>query len=452
MSKLNEDTLFLIFEELQDDSNSLFSCLMVNRLWCESVIPVLWRNPWRYDNINYNNKNYLFATIAFYLPDNIKIFLKGQGITLSPILYQSPLFDYLSFCKSINVDIMNNIISIASSLYYIQFPLQQEFYNLIMRKCPELKYLDMRSIKHQIFYFPEANTCLKSLCELICDTSIGPKYFYGLAYVCHNIQSLIIINESNTVNLGIKILIEFQENIKYFEWRNDLMEYSLYDPYEEILLALEKKADTLNHLKIFFQSIDSHECTSLLKVLPKFHKLKTLIIHDFMFVNKDKLTLKMLIYHDLEILDIDYITLEVAADIIKNNGGHLRKILLRYYYNFYVGDFYEESLDFIHKVYEHCPLIEDLSLTFLTSKEHFIEFEKLLEVCQNLKLLLITSNIDEENQEELLKILNRSAPTNLREIRFFNSFTSLQKTWRILRKMEESTESDLITILDIPVQ
>src|SRR6185437_17108313 len=103
MSKLNKDTLFLIFEELQDDSKSLFSCLMVNRLWCVTVIPILWRNPWQY-GINYSNKSYLFAMIAFYLPNDIKEFLTGQGCQLPLISYQSLLFDYLSFCRSININ------------------------------------------------------------------------------------------------------------------------------------------------------------------------------------------------------------------------------------------------------------------------------------------------------------------------------------------------------------
>src|SRR5205809_7632647 len=102
MSKLNKDILFLIFEELQDDSKSLFSCLMVNRLWCETVIPILWRNPWHY-GINYSNKSYLFPTIAFYLSDDIKESLTRQGIQLPSISHKSLLFDYLSFFKSINV-------------------------------------------------------------------------------------------------------------------------------------------------------------------------------------------------------------------------------------------------------------------------------------------------------------------------------------------------------------
>src|SRR5215217_4643104 len=100
MSKLNKDILFLIFEEFQDDSKSLFSCLMVNRPWCETVIPILWRNPWCYSGINYSNKKYLFFIIACYLLDDIREFITNHGNQLLSGSNQSLLFDYLSFCRS----------------------------------------------------------------------------------------------------------------------------------------------------------------------------------------------------------------------------------------------------------------------------------------------------------------------------------------------------------------
>src|SRR6266487_2167632 len=118
MSKLNKDILFLIFEELKYDSKTLFLCLIVNKLWCETVIPILW---WRY-GIDYK-KSSLYYVITSYLPDNTKEFLTRQGIQSFPILQQPLLFDYLSFCKSINVSILNNIISIGTSAYN-QFLLQ----------------------------------------------------------------------------------------------------------------------------------------------------------------------------------------------------------------------------------------------------------------------------------------------------------------------------------------
>src|SRR5436305_7052772 len=190
MSKLNKDILFLLFEELQDDLKSLFSFLMVNRLWCETVIPVLWKNPWKYKHIDYHHNSSLYYIITSYLSDDIKDSLTRQGIKLPPILCRSLLFDYLSLCRSINMNVINNIIAVGCSPTYDQFLFQQEIYKLFIRKCPEFKYLDMRSIKHQIFYFPEAKFHLNSICELICDKSIDSSYFYGLACLCQSIQSL----------------------------------------------------------------------------------------------------------------------------------------------------------------------------------------------------------------------------------------------------------------------
>jgi hypothetical protein len=448
MFKLNKDILFLIFEELKDDSKSLFSCLMVNRPWCETVIPILWRNPWCYNGIIYNNKNYLFATIAFYLSDDIKEYLTRQGIQLPSVSSKSLSFDYLSFCRSINIDIINKIISIGSSLAYNQFLLQQEFYRLLIKKCPELKYLDMKSIDHQIFYFPEANTRLESLCELKCDTSINSSYFYGLARFCRCIQRLIIFNVNSKDNHGIAKLIGVQKNLKYFEWTDNFegIGYLTDDPYKEILIELEQKADILNHLKIFFKYEDTFKHTLLQKVLRKLHKLKTLV-SDFNIFGEQEV--KMLVFKDLEILDINYITLNEASSMIENSGGHLKEVLLRFsdFYNL-DSDFDKNSLILIRKIYEKCPLIEYLSLTFATSDDHFTEVEKLLKVCQNLKsLLLNTSSIEEEsleNGEEILNILIRSAPTNLREIRFFSD---LQFSLEVLEEFLENWEGHALTIL-----
>jgi hypothetical protein len=60
----------------------------------------------------------------------------------------------------------------------------------------EIKYLDIRSIKHQIFYFPNAKVHLGSLYELICDTNIDSSYFYGLSRISHHIKKIIVINRT----------------------------------------------------------------------------------------------------------------------------------------------------------------------------------------------------------------------------------------------------------------
>ncbi|CAG8726988.1 6286_t:CDS:1 [Rhizophagus irregularis] len=291
------------------------------------------------------------------------------------------------------------------------------------------------TIKHQIFYFPEAKLRFESLCELKCDTSIASSYFYGLAWLCQYIQRLIIDNFGvySDNHHGIAKLIRVQKNLKYFEWKDDLNLHNSRpgrDPYEEIVLAIGNKVDTINHLKLDFKyrSPTKHE------ILPKFYKLKILSVsfyyfsEDFSDFSEERL--KMLVYRDLEIFEIDYYELKAAYIIIENSGGHLKKIWLRpiYMIDRHVRNFYDNSLIFIRKVYERCLSIEYLTLIFPPLKQHFNEFEKLLKICQNLKSLLLVIYVQSdarpeekqllENGKELLKILIRSAPTSLREIRF----------------------------------
>ncbi|GBC06391.1 hypothetical protein RclHR1_00680035 [Rhizophagus clarus] len=460
MSKLNKDILALIFEELQKDSKSLFSCLMVNRLWCETVIPILWRNPWCYAGVDYSNKNYLFFIISCYLFNDIKEFITEQRIQLPSSSNQSLLFDYLSFCRSIDINTINSIISIGSSLPYNQFSMQQEFFYCFMKKCPELKYFDMRSIKHQIFYFPNAKARLESLRELRCETSIDPSYFYGLSLFCQHIQGLIIVNTEPKSNHGIVKLIEVQKNLNHFEWKDDFYsDYLTEDPYKDIFLALEKKAVSLNYLKIFFQYAEGIENTILQKILPKLYKLKILIFDDYLFFIKEELEkLRMQVYHDLEIINIEWNSLNVLSSIIENSGKHLKKILFRPYDTLECDyhNFNENSLNFIRKIYENCPLIEYLSIAFSPLKEHFVEFEKLLKICQNLKsLLIIIHNVDKietnkeilENGEILLKILISSAPISLKEIRFYDDFKfSLENLEEFLVKWRGRPALSILTI------
>uniref|UniRef100_U9U7V5 F-box domain-containing protein n=1 Tax=Rhizophagus irregularis (strain DAOM 181602 / DAOM 197198 / MUCL 43194) TaxID=747089 RepID=U9U7V5_RHIID len=305
---------------------------MVNRLWCETVVPILWRNPWNYNEINYCNKSYLFVIIACYLFDEIKEFITNQSIQLPLAFHQSFLFDYLSFCRSIKVFTINNIISIGSSLANNQFYMQQNFYYFFMKKCSELKYFDMRLIKHQIFDFPEAKARFESLCELECDTSTFYSYFYKLSRFCQHMQRLIIDNTVTKPNDRIVKLIEVQE---------------------------EFKADSIEHLGLIFK--------------------------------RKEIQLNGSNFYDLEILKIEWNKLNVISSIVENNGGRLKNILFNS--NIVIGyennssSFNENSLKFIRNIYENCPSIEYLSIIISPSKEHFNEFEKLLKVCKNLKSL-----------------------------------------------------------------
>ncbi|CAG8712396.1 3227_t:CDS:2, partial [Rhizophagus irregularis] len=290
--------------------------------------------------------------------------------------------------------------------------MQQEFYYFFIKKCPKLKYLNTKSIKHQIFYFPEAKTCLGSLCELEFDTSIDSTYFYGLSRFCQRIQKLVIINKDTKLNHGVVKLIEVQKSLKHFEWKDCF--YGEYfakdDPYEQILIVLEKKAGSLNYLRLSFQYVLNYEHTLLLEILPKFYKLKILIIDHYLRLNKEQLeqSEKLEKQPELEILNVERNRLNTVSNIIKNSGGRLKKILFKPYStsDFETADenFNESSLNFIHHL---------------------------------------------KYGEELLKILIRSAPTNFKEIICDSEFKfSLKMMEEFLVNWKDRRALTIFTVID----
>uniref|UniRef100_U9T5A3 F-box domain-containing protein n=1 Tax=Rhizophagus irregularis (strain DAOM 181602 / DAOM 197198 / MUCL 43194) TaxID=747089 RepID=U9T5A3_RHIID len=72
-----------IIQYFRKDFSTLYSCILVNRLWCRLAIPLLWENPFP---ISYS-KNYHF--IKIYLnklneDDKIKLNEYGFNYNLSP--------------------------------------------------------------------------------------------------------------------------------------------------------------------------------------------------------------------------------------------------------------------------------------------------------------------------------------------------------------------------------
>ena len=106
MSKLNRDIFYLIFEKLHDDKNTLFSCILVNKTWCEITIPILWRNPWKF-LMNEKERSLLLNVIISHFSDESRKKLKEHGLLTNS--YQKPLFDYISFCKHLNLNKINRI-------------------------------------------------------------------------------------------------------------------------------------------------------------------------------------------------------------------------------------------------------------------------------------------------------------------------------------------------------
>ena len=116
MLQLPADCLNEVFEYLEGDAVTLRSCLLVNRLWCEVSVRILWRSI-----RNYNS-------LISCLPYESKEILSKNGIIISTLA--SPTFNYPSFCKILSVHEVNN--KIGQLFKNQQSIVTQEIFKLLM--------------------------------------------------------------------------------------------------------------------------------------------------------------------------------------------------------------------------------------------------------------------------------------------------------------------------------
>src|SRR5437763_12146822 len=183
MSQLPTDCLNEIFEYLKEDKVTLRSCLLVNRIWCEVSVKILWRSIW-----NYN-------TLIACLPNDSREILSKNGIITSTSASR-PMFNYASFCKVLSISQVNhNIEQLLDQQYILSDNLP-----IITREI--FKFLTAQTSLREINLFypfenyqvftstPGVMGCLKNLSELTCRSAICSEFFYQLSQTCCNIKSL----------------------------------------------------------------------------------------------------------------------------------------------------------------------------------------------------------------------------------------------------------------------
>ncbi|KAG9292384.1 hypothetical protein G9A89_015254 [Geosiphon pyriformis] len=97
-SELPPESLQGVFEYLQDIKD-LFSCLFVNRFWCKSVAPILWRNTLTIIDSKFSEN--VMTTLKACLPESSKSLLQWNSISCPKA---QATFDYASFLQQLPFD------------------------------------------------------------------------------------------------------------------------------------------------------------------------------------------------------------------------------------------------------------------------------------------------------------------------------------------------------------
>src|SRR5918912_1172936 len=106
---LPADCLNEIVEYLEDKI-TLHSCLLVNRLWCETSVRILWRDIWRFKQ-PIQDASAILSTLMACLPNESKELLHKNEIFIATPTSKPLLFNYPAFCKVLSINKIGLIVN-----------------------------------------------------------------------------------------------------------------------------------------------------------------------------------------------------------------------------------------------------------------------------------------------------------------------------------------------------
>ncbi|RIA79724.1 hypothetical protein C1645_840064 [Glomus cerebriforme] len=384
MPELNKDVLHLIFQEFQDNRYTLISCLLVNKTWCDVIVPILWKNPLKFAR----RDQLLFNVIISHSSDKQKNKLKDQGFDFLTNSYQKPLFNYTSFCKDLNLYEFEDLFINNNNTKVTHFYMPQHInYDLIT------------GAKH---YFSEIEF-------LSCNTRMNDNIAASLIEICKSIKELDLYIYPDRNNYGIVKLIESQKNLVNVNFRVSI--HTSNSDKKIFEKSLIKHASNIQYFRIIQQP-----ATNILSFLVNLNVLK---LSDFTCNAWD--CLENLSLPSLQMLKAGRnVSNNALVSLIKNTNGSLIEIKIDYppsspsspndeYYNRRI----------IQAVYQNCPKLKYLKLLLRTC--NILELNYLLTNCQHLNgLYIVRSEIDRfyYNWVTLFNVLVESSPIGLFKFKF----------------------------------
>src|SRR4051794_7295243 len=416
MNKLESLQLTLVIEKLHGDTSSLNSCLTVNKLFCETSVRILWKDPMAsFLNENCDKRlekaKSFFNTILLQLSAESRKLLTERGINDLP-QQQKPSFDYVGFCKYIrhiyssdgkkDNDIYENVFGGYNESQ--RDLLRKEIYKLFIRKCSALKFVDITNIHYPLYEFPGAETSLSELNQLSCDDKHN-QLLVGMAQKCKSIEKLHI--NITSPNYGLTKLIGGQQNLKAIIIKDNVNESNSEKQYETVGEAIIKHVDNLVYLDLTIENV----ITFYNNLLTRLSNIQKLVLYDSRYRNVAiHKQLKFSSYPKLQVLQIG-ISFSVAVKIIHETAGSLKMIWM----DKGNQESEEQIGQLIQAISQRCQNLKFLKIYL--KNENLDDFNQLLIQCKSLEgLYIYRGNIyADDDGKRLLDILIESAPANLRK-------------------------------------
>ncbi|KAF0384489.1 hypothetical protein F8M41_011601 [Gigaspora margarita] len=339
-----------ILNNLNNEFNSLRSCALVSRHWCKMSIPMLWQDPFSFE------QNPFFISIYFSsLGEDEKFILKEYGINAE---FSKTLFDYARFLKVLD-------LSCLTSLY---FP----------------KYLELKS---EIFNLFEQNTQFFSQVQELVLGKIS------LGFRIESATKLLRTLAKNVTKISALKLDRFASDYKQQLFHALICIINSQEQLKEFSLVNEK------YLSLFYDIISDSEIQNSAE-FEILKDCKTLEILRIKYCD-----MKLLKIFNSKISTLEIVCLQIDASnivqILENSCIFLQRFKLE------TEELFEESL-LLESLESFCPNITYLNISKIGFSTQLIELIGNLQKLQFLTLSCTDDSIDfndsTDTLEEELKI------------------------------------------------
>ncbi|KAF0555621.1 hypothetical protein F8M41_016997 [Gigaspora margarita] len=378
-----------ILNNLKDEIYSLYSCALVSRHWCKLSIPILWQDPFSFD------ESYSPSFISNYfssLCEDEKLVLKKYGINANSF---KTLFEYARFIKVLNISCLKFKVERWTSRK-LDNSSKNHIINLFIKLFIESGatlhklYVPDYEINPENFILLEQNDLFFSRLQHL-TLDIGPRLnpestatlLRILTKNATKISSMRLekfhSNEEPKLFNTLKCMIESQEQLKQISL------YGLSTKFNGLISVLECQK---NSLKEFI--LDCFVYSAEFELLKNFKYLETLRINYC-----DKKLIKSIEnkISTLEIVDLE-IDAPTIVHILEKSGTLLQRLKFES-----ENDILNENL-LLEKVKSFCPNIEYLYIARIVFSTQFLE---LIGSLHKLKFLSFWC-LDDDEPEEKLKL------------------------------------------------
>ncbi|CAB4413103.1 unnamed protein product [Rhizophagus irregularis] len=438
---LPDDCIYYILQYLQNDRSTLFNCLLVNRFWCKSTIPLLYANPF----LNMTDKNYTIVLTLIFCFNRVEMLQIKNQLGLGQINNinfdeeHKPLFEYPKYLENYNYFTINSVIrrffvklcsnsgsSISRNKIYCTIPI---FHYSILRQSRNIKQLDTfmylfysKSFKNfNIQNFTTNLTKLNSLSlnfylHYTFNKEVEQEFLSNISNICSNLRKLIIslpqtqrslLQQHITFdNLHYNItleklctIIQKQNKLKIFKITN------CHSLLKNILLSLDFQKHSLAHSE--FTKCDFNNIN-----LKRFNNLYNL---EYLTFKNCKGTIlldqrEVLNFTSFKLKELSFIrnnwSVDVTSLMIKYLGASLQRLLIE-----------NPTIPIIENILTYCSKLNFLKIRIDTRFNLLV-----LPYFKNLKIRILNINISYYNYiniNEFFINLANNIPINISKISIF---------------------------------